>query len=51
MGFYAEDPRHFRFPAYRKVFNGKYPIELLKHFPWQHLQALRPQLRGTSAGA
>lgn len=50
VAFHAEDPRRFggTDPYYGSggFFGGKYPIELLERFPWEHLQLLKMDLRG-----
>jgi len=50
VGFHAEDPRQFGGPdpyyGAGGLFGGKYPNELLRTFPWEHLQLIKMDLRG-----
>jgi hypothetical protein len=44
--FFAEDPTQFRgLNPYRPVLQGHLPSELLRAFPWQHVQAMPLDLR------
>jgi hypothetical protein len=42
VSFYAEAPRSGRPNPYRPVFQGRYPDQLLKDFPWEELEVVRP---------
>jgi catechol 2,3-dioxygenase-like lactoylglutathione lyase family enzyme len=45
IAFYAEDPTPTGSNPYPSYFGGRTPSELLAQFPWQHLQALRTDIR------
>ena len=48
VAFYAEDPGRLRSNPYRGaggIFGGSSPSELMRQFPWEHLQALKTDLR------
>jgi hypothetical protein len=48
VAFYAEDPTPTGtnpFDGAAGLFRGQYPSKLLAQFPWQHLQALRTDIR------
>jgi hypothetical protein len=42
---YAEDPRPLGWDPYPQLFGGSAPRELLRAFPWEHLQLMAMQLR------
>jgi hypothetical protein len=41
--FYAEDPITTGSNPYGRIFGGKYPHQVLRGFPWQHLQVVAPR--------
>jgi hypothetical protein len=45
IAFYAEDPTPTGSNPYPGFFGGRPPSELLAEFPWQHLRALRTDVR------
>ena len=49
IGFYAEDPSPLGTNPYARIFDGKSPSELLKLFPWPHLQVVRSNLKSDTA--
>ena len=53
VSFFAEDPAPYRIrDPYPWLFNGRRPRDLLRSFPWAHLQLMKMQLRrspGSSA--
>jgi hypothetical protein len=44
IAFYAQDPGPGATNPYKAIFDGRYPIDLLAKFPWEHLQLLKMQL-------
>jgi hypothetical protein len=49
IGFYAEDPSPLGTNPYTRIFGGKSPGELLKLFPWPHLQVVKSNLKSDTA--
>jgi hypothetical protein len=49
LAFFAEDPSQYGFDPYYGAsgfFGGRYPTELMRTFPWQHLQLVKMDLSG-----
>ena len=49
LSFFGEDSRQYGANPYTGTggfFGGRYPTELMRSFPWQHLQLLKMELRG-----
>jgi hypothetical protein len=49
LSFFAEDPTQFGTDPYRAsggFFDGKWPYQLMKSFPWDRLQLVKMDLRG-----
>ncbi len=44
VAFYAEDPHPTGFDPYPSLFGGLAPWDLLRSFPWRHLQLVRMRL-------
>ena len=42
--FYGEDPTVAGGDPYGQIFGGRYPNQLLRYFPWKHLQVVAPRL-------
>jgi hypothetical protein len=40
ISFYAQDPRSIGFNPYPALFGGKRPDQILRHFPWNRLEAV-----------
>lgn len=45
IAFYAEDPGPLRLDPYPALFGGRRAGDLLRRFPWEHLQLLQMDLR------
>lgn len=45
VGFYGEDPTPTGTNPYGGFYGGRYPIDLLRSFPWAHVQLLKMDLR------
>lgn len=48
IAFYAEDPSPLTTNPYERLFGGESPIQLLKSFPWTHLQVVKLNLKSST---
>jgi hypothetical protein len=49
IAFYAEDPSPLRTNPYAQLFDGQSPGQLLKSFPWAHVQVVKLNLKSSTA--